>query len=91
MSVMEVSARLTEDQRALVRERFFEVNPRWRGTQAEDILDALDNEDGNLAEVEEAWRQHPALRGPDFGTAVRALVWSGQDVTDANLRRLLGQ
>jgi hypothetical protein len=80
---------LTGAQKAAIIERFANSNPHWRGAHADDILDVLDQSDANLDQVEPFYEQHPEL--PDgSGTAIRALIWSGQPVTLENVLRLLG-
>lgn len=81
--------RLSAANRKAIVERFCAINPHWRGAEAADIIDELDNNDSNLVEVELAWERFPQLRLPGFGMAVRALYWAGMKINDDNLRNLL--
>lgn len=87
--VMTVCAKLNQEQRETIIARFCNLNPSHRGAAVEDIIDILDNSDSNLDAVEEAWERFPRLQDPGFGSAIRALVWSGTDVSADNIELLL--
>lgn len=89
MDALEVCNRLDASDREEIVKRFTTINRHWRGAQAADIIDTLEDHDSNLPEVEAAWDSFPEMRKPGFGFAVRALLWSGKDVTEDNLRPLL--
>lgn len=89
--LMAVTAALTDEQRQAVVDRFTRMNPHWRGAGAADILDALDQSDSDLAATEPFFDAHPDLIVDGAGIAARALIWSGQELTEAGVRSLLGK
>lgn len=89
MDVMNVCSNLSEQQREAIIANFSKANPHWRGAHVEDIIDALDDADGELNAVESAWDAFPQLHQPGFGSAVRCLVVAGDEVSEDNLRKLL--
>lgn len=88
-NVIEVTKRLTQQQAARVVEKFTGVNPGWVGAGCADILDALDDGDSNLDQVEPACEQYSDLVVPGFGFAVLALIWSETEITRENIEFLL--
>lgn len=84
-----VERALEPDQRQAIVDRFTERNRSWRGAAAADILDALAESDSDLAIIEPFFERHPELVAPGAGEALRALIWSGQDVTPDALLELL--
>ena len=88
--VSAIAAALTEAQRAEIIRRFTGLNGHYRGAEAADILEMLYDSDSDLGETEPFFAAHPDLLfEPGAGVAARALIWSGQLLTEGNLRALL--
>jgi hypothetical protein len=88
--VSAIAVALTETQRNTIVRRFTEANPHWTGARAPDILEALYDADSDLGQTEPFFAAHPDLLfEPGAGLAARALIWSGQLLTAANMRKLL--
>ena len=88
--LMAVGRALTAEQREEIVTRFTGLNPHWRGADVEDILDALADGDSDLAQTEPFYEEHPEvaeIAGSPY--ACRALIWSGQGLTEENMRSLL--
>jgi hypothetical protein len=87
-----VLSRLAPEQRQAITDRFTATNPHWDGAMAGDILEALYDQDANLAEREPFAEANPELAGkPGAGYAVLALIWSGQEVTPEGVAALIGE
>ncbi len=89
VSPAQVYQKISQPQREAIVAKFTAANPHWSGARFDDILDTLDNSDANLPEVESAWEAYPTLHCSGFGTAVRALLWSGGTVDESSLQSLL--
>lgn len=88
--LLAVTARLTDEQRTAIVDRFTELNPSWRGAAAADVLDSLDQADSNLGELEPFYERHPELIGnPEAGFALYAVLWATGRLEDEAAVRLL--
>ncbi len=84
-----VCSRLTPAQKTEITARFTRINPSWQGARIADILCALTDADSNLAETEPFFDASPELAArPGAGAAARALIWSGTELTAANVAAL---
>jgi hypothetical protein len=81
---------LNDAERQAVVAKFTALNPSWAGAGAWDIIDALDQADASLDAIDPFFEAHPLLAVPGCGYAALALIWSGQPLTPAGVRRLLG-
>lgn len=88
--ILAVVAALTDEQQDTIVGRFTRINPHWRGAQPADILDALTESDSDLDRTEPFFEDTDDTDWPEgAAVAARALLWSGQELTEANMRDLL--
>lgn len=77
-----VADAMPAEQQRTFMERFFIANPHWRGAQAADILEALDERDSNLDQVEPFFERFPEIAVLEGATVVaRAVIGGGHDLT----------
>ena len=86
-----VAAALTDEQRKYLIARWNETNPHLAGAQAADILELLTSGDSDLEIVEPFLEEYPDVTDPRVPCILRALIWSGTDVTIENVRELLSR
>ncbi len=86
-----VAAALTDEQRKYLIARWNETNPHLAGAQAADILELLTSGDSDLEIVEPFLEKYPEMTDPRVPCILRALIWSGTDITIENVRELLSK
>lgn len=86
-----VADALSEAEQATFLERFTNTNPRWRGAQVADVLEAMSDRDSNLDRVELFFEANPDLVIDGAGAVARALIWIDQPLTPEAFVELHGR
>jgi hypothetical protein len=84
--LLAVCKALTPEQQDMIVTRFVKLNPGWNGAETPQVLQALNDNDALLAEMEPWYDANPDLADIDgVGVALLALLWSAPEGQPADL------